>query len=155
MANRPEWDKSDARNKLYGRKWREARAIFLRSNPHCKMCAGEGKVGRATVVDHIVPHKGDYVRFWTQANWQPLCEHHHNADKAIQEAKGYSDRVGKDGWPVDPLHPAISGVNAASKSDISHNGGASNHQKLRGRTPLGKNKKDLVLPPNKNTNFIF
>ena len=33
---------------------------------------------RATVVDHIKPHRGDQKLFWDQNNWQPLCKEHHD-----------------------------------------------------------------------------
>ena len=39
----------------------------------------QGKLVTATVVDHIVPHKGDYDRFYDVSNWQSLCRYHHNA----------------------------------------------------------------------------
>jgi len=39
----------------------------------------------AMIVDHIIPHKGDMDLFWNKANWQSLCERHHN----IKSAKGH------------------------------------------------------------------
>jgi 5-methylcytosine-specific restriction protein A len=36
----------------------------------------------ATVVDHIVPHRGDPVLFWDEANWQGLCKLCHDAKTA-------------------------------------------------------------------------
>ncbi|WP_233882799.1 HNH endonuclease [Brevibacillus laterosporus] len=41
----------------------------------------------ATVVDHIVPHKGDKTLFWDRKNWQPLCEQCHNR-KTAREDRG-------------------------------------------------------------------
>ncbi len=38
----------------------------------------ENKLTPATVVDHIIPHRGDQKLFWDENNWQGLCEHHHN-----------------------------------------------------------------------------
>ena len=32
----------------------------------------------ATVVDHIVPHRGDHALFWDEQNWQPLCKSCHD-----------------------------------------------------------------------------
>jgi 5-methylcytosine-specific restriction endonuclease McrA len=52
------------------------------------MCEAEDRVGAATVVDHIKPHRGDMVLFWDEANWQPLCANHHSSDKAKAEAEG-------------------------------------------------------------------
>ena len=95
----------------YDAKWRKARRIFLLSNPLCIICHEDGKVERATVVDHIEPHRGNHTLFWDQANWQPLCKHCHDSIKAREEARGYSDECGLDGWPIDEEHP----VNAHEK----------------------------------------
>ena len=62
----------------YDRKWREARAAYLRRHPLCVRCQKEGKITLATVVDHIVPHRGDQLLFWDQENWQALCKACHD-----------------------------------------------------------------------------
>jgi 5-methylcytosine-specific restriction protein A len=36
----------------------------------------------ATVVDHIVPHRGDQRLFWDEANWAALCKPCHDAKTA-------------------------------------------------------------------------
>ena len=38
----------------------------------------EGKYVKATVVDHIIPHRGDQKLFWDRGNWQALCKRHHD-----------------------------------------------------------------------------
>lgn len=43
---------------LYDYRWQKARLRFLRSNPLCAMCAKRGITKPATVVDHVIPHKG-------------------------------------------------------------------------------------------------
>lgn len=67
---------ADARG--YDAKWRAARKLFLHRHPLCVMCQAEGRLTPATVVDHIIPHRGDQKLFWDQTNWQPLCAAHHN-----------------------------------------------------------------------------
>ena len=67
-----------ARARGYDSAWRKARAAFLQRFP---WCAHPGCSERATVVDHVVPHKGDRALFWDRTNWQPLCGHHHNDHK--------------------------------------------------------------------------
>lgn len=62
----------------YDSRWRKARALFLRRHPLCAECKRQGKLTPATVVDHIIPHRGDVTLFWDESNWQPLCAHHHN-----------------------------------------------------------------------------
>jgi 5-methylcytosine-specific restriction protein A len=36
----------------------------------------------ATVVDHVVPHRGDQRLFWDTANWAPSCKPCHDAKTA-------------------------------------------------------------------------
>ncbi|WP_415405336.1 HNH endonuclease [Tateyamaria sp. SN3-11] len=42
---------------------------------------------RATLVDHITPHKGDTNLFWDRTNWQPLCITCHSKFKQRLERK--------------------------------------------------------------------
>jgi hypothetical protein len=53
--------------------WRKYRERFLAENPECYAC-GE----KATVVDHIIPFKGDRFLFEKLDNHLPLCEKDHN-----------------------------------------------------------------------------
>ena len=71
-------DRPTAAAKGYGARWQRARRAFLRRNVFCVRCLEEGKYVKATVVDHIVPHRGDPNLFWDESNWQALCKHHHD-----------------------------------------------------------------------------
>ena len=82
----------------------------LAKEPLCKRCLAEGKITAATVVDHIIPHKGDWAGFTDPENLQSLCAHHHNSAKQSIDRTGYSKAVGGDGWPTDPAHPANRGA---------------------------------------------
>lgn len=62
----------------YNARWRRARKAYLQHHPLCVKCLEEGKYVQATVVDHIVPHRGDPVLFWDENNWQALCKKHHD-----------------------------------------------------------------------------
>lgn len=85
----------------YGYRWQQARAIYLRQNPFCRMCASENRMVAATVVDHIVPHKGDPILFWDQYNnWQPLCATHHSASKQAEEKRGRVVGCDANGIPL-------------------------------------------------------
>jgi 5-methylcytosine-specific restriction enzyme A len=86
-------------------RWRKARAMFLRYSPLCCMCSKRGMTVVATIVDHKIPHKGDYDLFWNQDNWQSLCASCHSGVKRIQENHGYSQQCGVDGVPIDAGHP--------------------------------------------------
>lgn len=96
-------DKRKTSERGYGWKWQQARAAFL-SRPEsvlCRMCEAQGRVTEATVVDHIVPHKGDSKLFWDRSNWQPLCKPCHDSAKKAMEMGG-KVAIGVDGWPINP-----------------------------------------------------
>ena len=67
---------ADARG--YNAEWRRARKAFLQKHPLCAECGKAGKLTPATVVDHIIPHRGDKRLFWDEKNWQPLCKSCHD-----------------------------------------------------------------------------
>ena len=62
----------------YGSAWQKASKQFLQEHPLCEECKKQGKYEKATVVDHIIPHRGDQKLFWDRCNWQPLCKKHHD-----------------------------------------------------------------------------
>ena len=67
-----------AEKRGYNRRWQKARKSYLEAHPLCVECAKQGKYIRATVVDHIVPHRGNQKLFWDQNNWQALCKECHD-----------------------------------------------------------------------------
>ena len=69
----------------YNYAWQKASKRFLVAHPLCVMCQKEGRYVKATVVDHIVPHRGDSKLFWDSNNWQSLCEQHHNFKTGTQD----------------------------------------------------------------------
>ena len=81
-VHRKEWSpdalRGNATARGYDAKWREARRLFLQRNPLCQNCLKNGKLTPATVVDHIVPHRGDQLLFWDHGNWQALCKACHD-----------------------------------------------------------------------------
>jgi 5-methylcytosine-specific restriction endonuclease McrA len=89
----------------YGYRWQRARAGHLISEPLCRMCKAEGKLRPATIVDHIIPHRGDKRLFWDRKNWQSLCTTHHDSTKQAEEKTGRLVGVGHDGRPTHPQHP--------------------------------------------------
>ena len=62
----------------YDRRWQKARAVFLRHNPLCEACRKRGRYTPATVVDHVIPHRGDTELFWLAGNWSALCASCHS-----------------------------------------------------------------------------
>ena len=68
----------------YGGKWQRYRLKFLERNVLCVMCHAQGKVTEATVVDHIVDHRGNQALFWDRANHQALCKPCHSVKTAAE-----------------------------------------------------------------------
>ena len=68
----------------YNYEWRKASKLFLKQNPLCAICLKKGRLTAATVVDHIIPHRGDKALFWDKSNWQALCKPCHD-DKTLSE----------------------------------------------------------------------
>lgn len=68
------------------------------------MCQKRGRTTAATVVDHVVPHRGNEALFFGGA-LQSLCKACHDGAKQTEERRGYSREVGVDGFPLDPRHP--------------------------------------------------
>lgn len=71
-------DRTTSSGRGYNSKWRKARSRYLKAYPLCKLCKQQGKLVKATVVDHIIPHRGDEQLFWDESNWQPLCKSCHD-----------------------------------------------------------------------------
>lgn len=69
----------------YDHRWRKARDAFLAQRLWCVECERSGRLTPATVVDHIIPHKGDKTLFWDMKNWQALCSRCHNRKTATED----------------------------------------------------------------------
>ena len=73
----------------YNSVWRKNRKQFLKEHPLCDMCYKERRLVPATVVHHIIDHKGDQKLFWdSENNWQPLCKRCHDS---IKHSEGKND----------------------------------------------------------------
>ena len=72
----------------YDRKWQRARKRFLNAHPLCIECMKQTppKYTKATVVDHVTPHRGDATLFWDENNWQPLCKPCHDSKTWNEDA---------------------------------------------------------------------
>ena len=96
-------DKRKTAERGYGWRWQKARATFLSrpENVLCRMCQAEGLAVVATVVDHVIPHRGNQDLFWDTNNWQPLCKKHHDGTKQSIDKGGHGHmKVGMDGLPA-------------------------------------------------------
>jgi 5-methylcytosine-specific restriction protein A len=69
----------------YNRRWQRARKHYLQRHPLCVTCQTVDETVAATVVDHIIPHRGDQELFWNQGNWQSLCKRCHDKKTAREK----------------------------------------------------------------------
>jgi 5-methylcytosine-specific restriction protein A len=75
-------ERPSAARRGYGTAWRRARSRFLAAHPVCASCRDKGRLEPATVVDHVVPHRGDPALFWNEVNWAPCCKRCHDRKTA-------------------------------------------------------------------------
>lgn len=76
-----------ASSRGYDNAWRKARRAYLDAHPLCVECAKQGKYTKATVVDHIKPHRGDRALFWDRDNWQALCKACHDSKTGREDSR--------------------------------------------------------------------
>ena len=75
--------------------WKEElRPGQLLREPFCRSCAQKGIRTRATVVDHIKPHRGDWTLFCDPHNLQSLCKGCHDRKTAREQ---WEERRGNRG----------------------------------------------------------
>lgn len=67
-----------AASRGYDSRWQKESRRFLQAHPLCEQCAKQGRYVKATVVDHVTPHRGDPVLFWDRSNWRALCKRCHD-----------------------------------------------------------------------------
>jgi len=53
----------------------------------------------ANVVDHKVPHDGNYTLFWDELNWQAVCDTCHNSVCAKKDNGIEVKKINNDGSP--------------------------------------------------------
>lgn len=96
LAREADARRGTARERGYSPAWDRASRGFLAKNPLCLACLAEDIVSPARVTDHVIPHKGDRVRFWDRANWQPACAWHHDKIKQVLERLYAAGTIGPD-----------------------------------------------------------
>lgn len=80
-------------------RWKRIRKVQLASEPLCRMCAQQGKTTAARIVDHIEPHRGDPLRFYT-SELQSLCKPCHDSHKQRLEKSGRVMGCDAQGNPI-------------------------------------------------------
>ena len=88
--------------RLYStRAWHRMRARQLRDSPTCAYCAEIGQLTAASVVDHIIPHRGNEALFYDPKNLQSLCKQCHDSVKQQLEVTGVRRGCDTSGNPLD------------------------------------------------------
>lgn len=93
-ARKREFDQGrpSARQRGYTAKWERYRKGFLLDHKLCVSCMNDGRRVVSTVVDHVIPHKGDMVLFWDPDNHQALCKPCHDRKTATEDS-GFARRL--------------------------------------------------------------
>lgn len=78
----PLYQRESAHSRGYNSKWRRLSKLYLKAHPLCCECKRQSKLTPATVVDHIVPHRGNQKLMWDESNWQSLCKRCHDRKTA-------------------------------------------------------------------------
>jgi 5-methylcytosine-specific restriction protein A len=110
-CKRAKWKQQDqwrgnASQRLYTAEWRKQSTYFLRAYPVCYACERA-----ATVVDHHVPHKGDYSVFWDRTNWRSMCKPCHDHKTAVHDG-AFGNAVTPAGAVSSPLLPTVTSDHA-------------------------------------------
>ena len=85
----------------YTYRWQQASKLFLAGNPLCYYCQQKDPpvVTAAVLVDHYIPHRGNYDLFWDRSNWRPSCDECHNIKTAKEDGafgnKGRGDKISR------------------------------------------------------------
>ena len=66
----------------------------LMREPWCRECARRGVRTKATVVDHVQPHRGDWACFTDRAKLQSLCKPCHDRKTAREIAEERQKNAG-------------------------------------------------------------
>lgn len=66
---------------------KQLRPEQLMREPFCRTCRAKGIRTRASVVDHVIPFRGDWDLFANTANHQSLCKNCHDRKTAQEQAE--------------------------------------------------------------------
>lgn len=79
--------RGSAYDRGYTHRWAVYRAEYLRAHPICVRC---DQITPASVVDHIIPHRGRHDLMWAEDNLQALCKRCHDR-KTVTEDGGFGN----------------------------------------------------------------
>jgi 5-methylcytosine-specific restriction endonuclease McrA len=116
MPKKRDHPHSNPRDWYQLQRWRNLAKAQLRREPLCRYCREHGRVEPGRVADHVTPHSGDWNAFLT-GELQSLCINCHNSAKQQEEAQGFKREFNRDGYPLDPNHPAYDNAQRAAYKD--------------------------------------
>lgn len=85
-------------------KWKALRTEHLEIEPLCRYHQQIGVVVAATVVDHIIPHRGDAKLAFDRKNLQSLCKPCHDSLAQKKDHGAPVKGFDANGWPLDEKH---------------------------------------------------
>lgn len=71
----------------------DLRPAQLMRQPFCRVCLDRGFRTRATVVDHVIPFRGNWALFVDPNNHQSLCKRCHDRKTAQEQAERRKNSV--------------------------------------------------------------
>lgn len=74
--------------------WRRMRSAQLTLEPWCRECARHDRTTRATEVDHVIPHRGDWALFTEADNLQSLCHTCHSRKTMAENQQIFGGKSG-------------------------------------------------------------
>ncbi len=71
----------------YDSRWHRASRLYLAEHPLCAICQRKTPpvIRAATLVDHIIPHRGNMALFWDESDWQSACDECHRQKSASED----------------------------------------------------------------------
>jgi len=89
--------RGSAYSRGYDKRWQTYRLRYLNDHPlcECKDCKESDRILAASVVDHIIPHKGDTVLFWDPKNHQAMAKRCHDI-KTAKEDGGWGNGTNRN-----------------------------------------------------------
>jgi 5-methylcytosine-specific restriction protein A len=80
----------------YTYRWQQASKHYLIEHPLCVYCLEKKPpvLRSATLVDHYIPHRGNYTLLWDESNWRSSCDECHNI-KTAKEDGAFGNPMGR------------------------------------------------------------
>lgn len=105
-------ERGTAHQRGYDARWEKERLQHLADHPLCVDHNKRGYIEIATVVDHIIPHKGDKLLFWDKNNWQSMCKPCHDRKTQLEDRGGWN-------YQQQPVKANMESINPFFDGDVA------------------------------------